>query len=357
MHVIDLRSDTVTKPTDAMRQAMMKAEVGDDVYEDDVSVNRLQELAAEKVGKEAALFVPSGTMGNLLAVLVHCNRGGEVILGHLSHIFLYEGGGAAWIAGVHPHNLSNSLDGMICEDDIEEAIREDDIHEPPTQLVCLENTHNGCQGQPLTPEYCDRVGELVHSHGIPLHLDGARLFNAAIALDVEPPVLTRSADSVMFCLSKGLGAPIGSILCGSRKFISQARRLRKVLGGGMRQVGFMAAAGIYALEHNIDRLSVDHENARRLAEGIDAIPGLTTGPESQSQSVKTNMVYFHIDGKRFGNPPLTADELERGLRKRGVLAHREGKDPFQMRMVTNLEVKEEDIPLVLSALRDSLGIS
>ena len=356
MRLIDLRSDTVTQPTDGMRAAMMAAPVGDEVYEDDPAVQCLEGLAAERMSKDAGLFVPSGTMANLLAVLAHCARGSEIILGHLSHLFQYEGGSTAWIAGTHTHIVTNEIDGTLSLEALEEAIREDDIHEPSTQLLCLENTHNRCGGQSLPPKYCDRVGALAGNHGLPVHLDGARIFNAAIALGVEPTALTRSVDSVMFCLSKGLGAPIGSVLCGSRKFITRARRLRKAIGGGMRQVGILAAAGIYALEHNVNRLAEDHSNARALAEEINAIPGLCCGPERFTQPVETNMVYFQIDEERYGGSGTTADVLEQRLRDRGVLAHREGRDPQQMRMVTHLGVERADIPVAVSALRDALGV-
>jgi len=346
----------VTQPTEAMRAAMMAAPVGDDVYEDDPTVRCLERLAAERTGKEASLFVPSGTMGNLLAVLAHCERGSELILGHLSHLFQYEGGCIGWVAGVHARTVANAADGTLALDCLEDAIREDDIHEPPTQLLCLENTQNRCGGRPLTPEYCDRVGEMARRHGLPVHLDGARMFNAAVALGVDPKDLTRSADSVMFCLSKGLGAPVGSILCGSREFIVRARRLRKAVGGGMRQVGILAAAGVHALEHHVERLAEDHAHARTLAEGIDAIPGLFCGPERVRQAVETNMVYFHIDDQRYGARGITADVLEERLRDRGILAHREGKDPQQMRMVTHLGIEDRDIPAIISALRDVLGV-
>jgi len=340
----------VTQPTDAMRAAMMAAPVGDDVYEDDPTARCLEALAAERMGKDAALFVPSGTMGNLLAVLVHCERGSELILGHLSHLFQYEGGNVSWVAGIQTHIVDNEATGILPLDALEEAIREDDIHQPSTQLLCLENTHNGCGGRSLTPEYCDRVATLADSHGLPVHLDGARIFNAAIALGVNPKRLTRCADSVMFCLSKGLGAPVGSVICGSQHFIARARRLRKAIGGGMRQIGILAAAGIYALEHNVDRLAADHSNARMLAEEIDTIPGLCC----EQERIETNMVYFRIGEEHYGASGVTADVLEQRLRDRGVLAHREGKDPQLMRMVTHLGVEEADIPAVASALRDAL---
>lgn len=355
MDFIDLRSDTVTKPTQRMRHAMVKAEVGDDVYGEDPTVKRLEELMAEKLGKEAGLFVASGTMGNIVAILSHGERGDEMILGDLSHTFLYEGGGAAGLAGIHPHTLPNEPDGTIPIAAIEGAIRGENVHFPRTRLICLESTHNRCGGAVLTPEYCDSVGELAASCGIALHLDGARLFNAAIALGVDLPVLTRSVDSVMVCLSKGLGAPVGSLLCGTREFIHRARRMRKLVGGGMRQAGILAAAGIYALEHHLDRLVEDHKNARRLAKGIAAIPGLTVGPQrAPGQPVKTNLVYFKVDPDKLGDPSLNARVLSKRLRARGVLANPLGRDKNQMRMVTHLDVTGEDIEEALFALKSSL---
>jgi len=248
MKIIDLRSDTVTKPTEEMRRAMAMAEVGDDVYGEDPTINRLQEMAAEMMGKEAGLFVPSGTMGNLLSVLNVCGRGDEVIMGNLGHTFLFEAGGISALGGVFPHTLPNQADGSLLLSDIENAIRPDDIHDPITRMVILENTHNRCGGTVLTPEYTQSVADLAHKHQLHLHLDGARIFNAAAALGVKAAQLTAPVDSVTFCLSKGLCAPVGSVVCGSREFIKQGLRTRKVLGGGMRQAGVLAAAGIIALE-------------------------------------------------------------------------------------------------------------
>lgn len=351
MDFIDLRSDTVTKPTPAMRQVMASAQVGDDVYNEDPSVNRLQRIAAELLGKEACLFVPSGTMGNIIAILAHGGRGDEMILGNLAHTFLYEGGAAAGLAGMHSHILTNKPDGTIPISAIERAIRPNNVHCPHTRLICLENTHNRCCGRVLSPDYCDAVGELAHSHGISVHLDGARLLNAAIYLGVSPAVLTRSADSVMVCLSKGLGAPVGSILCGTQEFIAKAKRMRKIVGGGMRQAGIIAAAGIYALEHNIDRLQIDHQNASRLVAGIKSIPGLACKADGRNEpSVQTNMVYFTVNGSALGDPTLDAAELSKRLRAQGVLADPLGSDPNQMRMVTHLDVNQEDIDTALSAL-------
>ncbi len=350
MRVIDLRSDTVTKPTPAMRQAMATAPVGDDVYGEDPTVNRLEAETAARLGKEAGLFVSSGTMGNLVAILAHAGRGDEMILGDLAHTFLYEGGGAAALGGVHPHPVRNAPDGTIPLDEIAAAIREDDVHFPRTRLICLENTHNRCGGYPLTPDYCDAVGDLAHSHGIAVHLDGARLFNAAIALGVDPRELTRSVDSVMVCLSKGLGAPVGSVLCGTREFITKARRMRKIVGGGMRQAGIIAAAGLYALDHHIDRLAEDHKNAARLAAGITAIDGLDIGPDrAPGQEVMTNLVYFRIT-----RPGLDAVTLTERLRNHGVLGHPIGPGKDQMRLATHLDVSTTDIDAAISALRSAV---
>ena len=355
MRFIDLRSDTVTRPTAGMRQAMAQAEVGDDVYGEDPTVNRLQEMVAERLGKEAALFVASGTMGNLVAILAHGGRGDELILGDRSHTFLYEGGGSAGLAGIHARTLPNLPDGTLALDAIEEAIRPSDVHAPRTRLLTLESTHNRCAGRALTPEYCDAAGELAHAHGISVHLDGARLFNASIALDVPPSRLTQGVDSVMVCLSKGLGAPVGSLLSGTRDFVRRARRMRKLVGGGMRQAGILAAAGIYALEHHVDRLAEDHANAHRLAEGIGPLPGLVRGAEGDlGRLPETNLVYFKVDGASLGDPTLDAAVLSRRLRARGVLANPLGRRSDQMRMVTHLDVSPEDIEETLVALRSSL---
>jgi len=355
MQLIDLRSDTVTKPTEGMRQAMVQAKVGDDVYDEDPTVNRLQEMGAQLLGKEAGLFVASGTMGNLVAALTHGGRGDEMILGNLSHAFLYEGGSAAGLAGIHPYIVANMPDGTLPIDRIEEAIRGDNVHFPHTRLISLENTHNRCGGRVLGPNYCDTVGELAHRHGSAVHLDGARLFNAATYLGVDPAVLTRSVDSVMVCLSKGLGAPVGSLLCGTSEFIREAKRMRKLVGGGMRQVGIIAAAGIYALEHHIDRLAEDHANARHLTEGMACLAGLTCGAEGDVHApVQTNLVYFSVDGTAVGTPSLNAQVLSERLYARGILTNPIGSNTNQMRMVTHLDISCSDIEVALGALRSSL---
>ncbi len=286
MNVIDLRSDTVTKPTPVMRKAMCRAEVGDDVFAEDPTINRLEQMTSEKLKMEASLFVASGTMGNLVALLTHCGRGDEVILGDRCHIYLYEQGGMAALGGITSRAILNQSDGTLQLEDIADAIQGDDIHLPRSRLVCLENNHNECNGTPLTAEYTQKVVRLAHSNGLKVHLDGARVFNSAVALRVDVKTLVSGVDSVMFCISKGLCAPVGSLLCGSGDFIDRARRTRKVVGGGMRQAGIIAAAGIVALEQMVDRLAEDHARAKCLAEGLLQITGVKVAP------VTTNIVYF-----------------------------------------------------------------
>ncbi len=324
METIDLRSDTVTRPTDLMRQAMAQAEVGDDVYEEDPSINRLQEIAAARVGKEAGLFVPSGTMGNLAAVLSHCGRGDEVILGNKAHTFLYEAGGISALGGVHSYQLPNQPDGTLNLDDIRAAIRSNDIHNPVTRLIALENTHNRCGGVALTAKYTRAVGELAQQHSLRVHLDGARIFNAAVAQGVPAAELAAPVDSVTFCLSKGLCAPVGSVLCGTKEFIARARRIRKQLGGGMRQAGILAAAGIVALETMVDRLSEDHARAKRLAQGLAKIPGLSLDPGSPF----TNMLFLSLNDE----VPLTAAQVAAKSAECGVKVGVVGERRFRMVM-------------------------
>lgn len=290
MDIIDLRSDTVSQPTSAMRKAMAQAEVGDDVYHEDPTINRLEELAAELVGKEAGLFLPSGTMGNLAAILAHCKRGEEVILGNKAHTFLFEAGGISALGGVHSYQVPNQPDGSLDLNDIKNAIRPDDDHQPISRLITLENTHNRCGGTALTVEYTRKVGDFACQYGLAVHLDGARLFNAAAALGVTASILCEPVDSVTFCLSKGLCAPVGSVLCGSNSFIKLARRQRKMLGGGMRQAGVLAAAGIVALETMVDRLVEDHHRARNLAHGLEQIPHFILHPGTPH----TNMIFFSL---------------------------------------------------------------
>jgi threonine aldolase len=325
MKFIDLRSDTVTQPTPEMRQAMAQAEVGDDVYGEDPTVNRLQEIAAEMLGKEAGLFVASGTMGNLSAILAHCNRGDEVILGNKAHTFLFEAGGISALGGVHPCQLPNQPDGTLLLEDIEAAIRPDDPHEPITRLITLENTHNRCGGVALSVGYTRSVGQLARRYGLAVHLDGARLFNAAISQGVTARELAEPVDSVTICLSKGLCAPVGSVLCGSKEFVRRAHRIRKQLGGGMRQAGILAAAGIVALETMVDRLAEDHARARRLAEYLSQIPGIVLNPGTP----QTNMVFLSLSDE----VPLTAEEVAARLDARGVKVGVVA--PRQFRLVTH----------------------
>lgn len=344
MDLIDLRSDTVTKPTPEMREAMAKAEVGDDVYEDDPTVNKLQEMAAERMGKEAALFVPSGTMGNLLALLTHCQRGEEVIVGGQSHIYLNEAGGMAALGGMQACPLKNQSGGTLALDDILASIRAEDVHHPTTRLICLENTQNICGGVPLTAAYTRAVGDLAHSHNLRLHLDGARIFNSAVAQNVSAKELAAPADSVMFCLSKGLCAPIGSMLAGTKTFIKRARHLRKMLGGGMRQVGIIAAAGIYSLENMIERLDDDHARARKLADGLKQVKGLVVDADSPS----TNMVYFNLSDEI----ALDAEQIAEKMKQRGVLVGPEGERRF--RLVTHYWIDDIAVDKTVSAFRDAV---
>ncbi|WP_372683294.1 low-specificity L-threonine aldolase [Desulfosarcina sp.] len=332
-----MRSDTITRPTTAMRKAMAAAEVGDDVFKEDPTVNRLEEMAAQRVGKPAALLVGSGTMGNLVSQLSHCGRGDETILGDQSHVFFYEQGGASALGGIHPRTLANELDGTIALEKIEAAIRPDDVHFPVSRLVILENTHNRCSGSPLKPAYTTAVGRLVNQHGLKLHIDGARIFNAAVALGVDVAELAAPADSVTFCLSKGLAAPVGSVVCGDEAFIARARRMRKSVGGGMRQAGIIAAAGIVALTEMVDRLVEDHANARALALGLAEIQGLQIDPDA----VATNIVYFRVVKNGMDAPAMVAQ-----LGASGVRVLPTAKD--QMRAVLNYHVTLADVQRALA---------
>ncbi len=340
MHVVDLRSDTITRPTPRMRQAMAAAEVGDDVFGEDPTVNRLEEMAAARLGKEAALFVPSGTMGNLVSLLVHCGRGDEVILGDQSHTHLYEQGGIAALGSIHPRPLPNEPDGTIPLDAIEGAIRPDNLHFPRTRLIALENTHNRCNGSPLSLPYMQEVRELADRWALKVHLDGARLFHACVALGVEARAFAAQADSVSFCLSKALAAPVGSMVCGATDFIGEARRARKLLGGGMRQAGVLAAAGIVALEDMVERLAEDHANARRLAEGLSGVAGLRVVPAA----VRTNMVYVDVEN---GKP--SSQLLAERVGAKGVLVL--PMSPSRIRAVTHYQVSSEDVEIALEVFR------
>ena len=345
MEYIDLRSDTVTKPTPEMRLAMAEAEVGDDVYGDDPTVNRLQEIAAELMGKEDALFVPSGTMGNLLALLVHCQRGDEVIVGNQSHIYLNEAGGMSALGGIQPCPIQNQPDGTLALDDILASIRTEDVHHPITRLVCLENTQNICGGVPLTPAYTRQVAVLARQNKLHLHIDGARIFNAAVAQNVAVKDLVGPADSVMFCLSKGLAAPVGSMLVGSRKFIRRARHIRKMLGGGMRQVGIVAAAGIISLEKMVHRLADDHVRAKKLADGLRQVRGLLVDKDSPY----TNMVYLNLADD------ITIDSKQVGekMMELGLLVDAENARRF--RLVTHYWIDDTAVEKVISAFRETLN--
>ena len=344
MKTIDLRSDTVTLPTQAMRKAIYHAELGDDVFGEDPTTNRLEKMAAERMGKEAAIMVASGTMGNLVCVLTHCSRGEEAILGDQSHTFVYEAGGMSAVGGIHPHTVTNQPDGTIRLEDIEAAIRGSNVHFPRSRLICLENTHNRCNGSALPPQYMESVAKLAGERGLHVHLDGARIFNAAVALGIDVKELTRHADSLSFCLSKGLSSPVGSVICGTSQFITEARRNRKVLGGGMRQSGIIAAAGIEALEHMVDRLAEDHENARRLAEGIARIPGLSL----DLKKIQTNIVYFDMADKQFD-----AGTLVKQLAGRAVKVLQVG--PGRLRAVTHYGISADDIDLTLAAISEAMA--
>lgn len=343
---VDFRSDTVTHPTPEMRAAMAAAPVGDDVYGEDPTVARLQEKAARMMGKEAGLFVSSGTMGNLLAVLAVCGRGDEAIMGTQGHTFLHEAGGVSALGGVVINTIPNQEDGSLAPDDIRNAMRNPlDIHEPISKMVIIENTQNACGGKTLPVSYMDEIGLLAGELGLHFHVDGARIFNAAIELDVEPARLVKASQSVTFCLSKGLCAPVGSVLCGPKDFIEKCRRLRKMLGGGMRQAGVIAAAGIVALESMVERLADDHRRARQLAEGLVEIPGL----ELTKGSPNTNMVFFRLTSQA----SLGVNELIAGMKERGFLLMAPGKD--EIRLVTHRDIDDYDVEAFLRAMREILA--
>jgi threonine aldolase len=345
MEILDFRSDTVTRPTPEMREAMAAAEVGDDVYGEDPTVNRLQEIAADMMGMEAGLFVPSGTMGNLVAMLAHCSRGDEVILGNMAHTFLYEGGGLAALGGISTYPIPNQPDGTMDLDTIHSAIRMDDPHFPISRLVAIENTHNRCGGVSLTVEYTQSVADLAHENGLKFHIDGARIFNAAVELGVDVRELTSPVDSVTFCISKALSAPVGSVLCGSNDFIHKAHRERKKLGGGMRQAGILAAAGIVALEHMVDRLSEDHRRAKVLAKGIAGIQGIELDLDLQH----TNMVYFNLSDKL----PMTTEVFLDETRKNNLLFGWVGGRRF--RMVTHYWVDDFAVQKSIEIISQVIG--
>ncbi|MFM5578102.1 low-specificity L-threonine aldolase [Aeromonas veronii] len=337
MRYIDLRSDTVTQPTDAMRQAMLHAEVGDDVYGEDPGVNALEAYGARLLGKQAALFVPSGTMSNLLAVMSHCQRGEGAILGNAAHIYRYEAQGSAVLGSVALQPLPMQRDGTLAFDDIKAALAPDDAHFVQTRLLCLENTHNG---KVLPLSYLQEMGAFVAERGLKLHLDGARLFNAAVASETPVEVIAAPFDSISICLSKGLGAPVGSLLVGRHDFIARARRLRKMLGGGMRQAGILAQAGLFALEQHVTRLADDHRRAKRLAEGLAALPGI----ELDLSLVQSNMVFLRL--REGESAPLLAFMKERGILFSGY---------GELRLVTHLQINDDDIEEVIDAFTEYLG--
>lgn len=338
MKFIDLRSDTVTMPTDEMRQAIANAEVGDDVYGDDPTVNKLEKLAAEKVGKEAALFVPSGTFGNQLAIITHTRRGQEVIVGKDNHIVLHEVGASAVIAGVQLRTLE-TLNGVMSPKDVKNAIRPDDIHEPETGLICVENAH-GC-GAVVPMSTLKEIKEIAESNSIPVHMDGARIFNAAAALGVDAREVAACCDSVMFCLSKGLAAPAGSMLAGSREFIGRARKYRKLMGGGMRQIGILAAAGIIALEKMTDRLNEDHENAKYLAEELSKLPGVHV----MRDRLDIDMVFF-----KMGEDVIKESVLIEKLYEKNIKIN--GAEAGEYRFVAHIGISKQDIDYVISCMKE-----
>jgi threonine aldolase len=345
--VIDLRSDTVTRPTPAMRQAMAEAVVGDDVFGDDPTVNRLEALAAAKIGKEAAMFVPSGTMGNLTCLLAHCERGQKVIVGDQAHVLHYESAGASALGGLVYAPVPTLPDGRLSVDAIEEASRPPgrNLHYAPTGVICLENTHNRRGGRIVPPEHVAEVASLASERGLPVHLDGARIFNASVATGRPVTEWTRHVTSVQFCLSKGLGAPVGSIVAGPADFVWRARRYRKMLGGGMRQAGVLAAAGIVSLDTMVDRLADDHANARLLASALAAIPGVVIDPAS----VETNIVVFEPP------PAWTQDGFLGALKEAGVLLV-----PFggrRVRAVTHGDVSTEECRRAAAAIASVLAAS
>ena len=336
-HVIDLRSDTVTRPTEAMRQAMARAEVGDDVYGDDPTVNRLQDMAAERLGFEAALFTASGTQANLIAMLSHCGRGDEYIVGQRAHSYRSEGGGAAVLGSIQPQPVAHRADGSMDPFDVEQSIKPDNIHYARTRLICMENT---ISGKVVPISNLQQMREVADRHGLAMHLDGARVFNAAVKLGVDVREISTHFDSVAFCLSKGLGAPMGSLLCGSRDLLNEALRWRKMTGGGMRQIGVVAAAGIIALEQHVERLVQDHEHAQRLATALATLPGISVDLEQ----VQTNMVFVNSQA-------LQPNELAARLLAHGVQV----SPGTPIRLVTHLDVSTEDIARVIEQFTTVLG--
>ncbi|MBS7638896.1 MAG: low-specificity L-threonine aldolase [Candidatus Bathyarchaeia archaeon] len=339
-NIIDLRSDTVTLPTEEMLEAIKNAELGDDVYREDPTVNRLEEMAAKKMGKEAALLVPSGTMANLVSLMSNTKRGDCVILEAESHIYWYEVGGLSAVAGLIPWPIKGHM-GALDPKDVEAAIRPKNIHFPETTLVCIENTHNRAGGTIITPQQIESLSKVTREYGLKLYMDGARIFNAAVALKVDVREFTRHVDNLMFCLSKGLSCPIGSVIVGDSEFIERARKIRKMLGGGMRQAGIIAAPGIIALEKMIDRLEEDHRNARLLAEGVARIDGLYV----DLRRVQTNIVLVDVSGLGVDSGTFIAN-----LREHGLLASNHSRTI--VRFVTHRGIEREHIERALTIIED-----
>ena len=334
---IDLRSDTVTLPSQEMLDAISKTELGDDVFSEDPTVNALEKKASIITGKEAALIVPSGTMGNLVSILVHCSRGDEVIVGDQAHTFLYEAGGISAFGGIHSRQLRNKDDGTIDIDEIANSIREENVHFPPTTLICLENTHNRCFGAAIKPNYVRQVAEIARKNNCKIHLDGARLFNAAVTLNLNIKELTKDVDSLTFCLSKGLSAPIGSIICGDANFIFKARHVRKALGGGMRQAGIIAKFGELALDSMIDQIKIDHQNAKLLAQGLFNLDSVNIDLDK----IHSNIVYFRLH---------TANkDLLNKMKDKGILFFE--VSPNRYRLVTHYGISADDIQQVLDTFK------
>ena len=344
MKVIDLRSDTVTLPTNDMMTQMQSSPLGDDVYNEDYTTNELENLAARITGKESALLVSSGTMGNLISVLVHCERGTEVIVGDQSHTFLYENGGISSYGGIHSMQIKNDYDGTMNLELVKNAIRTNDIHFPITSLICIENTHNKCHGFPLALDYINSICDIAHNNNINLHMDGARLFNACTALKEDPKTILKQVDSVTFCLSKGLASPIGSIICGTELFIQKARRIRKSLGGGMRQTGIISSCGIVSLNTMIGRLEEDHKNAEYLANALSTIDGI----HINTDYVKTNIIYFN-----YNHPNIDLSELILKMKSHGILFNTYNGN--HSRLVLHHGVSKNDIENVIDVFNKLLS--
>ena len=339
--MIDLRSDTVTLPSKDMKKIMFNAPLGDDVYGDDPSINSLEERASNLFGKEAALFVPSGTMANLISVLTHCDRGDEILLGDKSHIFVYEAGGTSVFGGIHSHQLKNNDDGTINLQDIKNGIRNsEDSHHPISKLVCLENTHNICYGVPINMEYLDSVKTIINQNNLKLHIDGARIFNASIALKTSVKELTKHADSVSCCLSKGLSCPVGSLIMSNQDFINKARRIRKALGGGMRQSGILAAAGEYALEHMINRIEEDHSNAYLLAKNLASINEI----KIDLNKIHTNIIFFHLQNINLNDEVFISELLNNNIKI-------DSKGNRKFRIVTHYGITKKDVHNVIKTIK------